>query len=187
MEISLPSVLGGYRLVSNIVVGVAVNLALSLLFKPRLPNQTQGKISDLRLSSASYGQNIAQVWGKHRVGGNILWAGNYKDGQRVPSGTVGALHLRESSSASGGGKGKPKTTTFIYHASLAIAVCRGPAIALKRIWAEDIIIWDNGNTKYDITVHLGTNAQARTRQFSPLKEQGTQRPTEIFATSPLTT
>src|SRR6185369_2787692 len=44
-----------------------------ILFPPSVGDMSQGKLDDLRLTGAGYGTSIPQVWGKHRVGGNVMW------------------------------------------------------------------------------------------------------------------
>lgn len=85
-----------------------------------------GKIDRLRLTGASEGAQIARIWGRVRIGGQVIWASQYKE------------HL-ERGHARAGGKGAPaapEIEQFNYSVSLAIALCEGPILRVGRIWAD---------------------------------------------------
>jgi hypothetical protein len=88
-----------------------------------------GKISRFHLSGVGYGNPIQEIWGRMRVAGEIIWASRFMESRR----------------ASGGGKGSPRPTTenFSYSVSIAIALCRGEALRVGRIWADGIEIATN--------------------------------------------
>lgn len=113
---------------STTILGRAVGATLGRVIDQRLlgagaePVET-GKVDRFRLTQASDGQPIAQVYGRMRVGGQVIWASDFQ----------------ESTSTSGGGKGAPKppkTTTYAYSVSLAIALCEGEIERVARIWAD---------------------------------------------------
>ncbi len=113
---------------SSVVVGRAIGATLGRVIDQRLmgagsdPVET-GKIERFRLTRASDGAPIAQVYGRMRVGGQVIWASDFQ----------------ETASTSGGGKGAPAaptTTTYSYSVSLAIAVCEGEIASIGRIWAD---------------------------------------------------
>lgn len=118
------SVLG----LSGAVIGRAVGATIGRSLDQRLLGGGRdavevGKLDSIRLSGASYGAPIREVWGRMRVPGQIIWATRFK----------------ENSQTTGGGKGTSSsgsTTTFSYTISLAIALCRGRALSLGRIWAD---------------------------------------------------
>lgn len=119
-----------------------------VLFPPKLGEQDLGKLDDLKLSGSGYGAMIPQVWGKVRIGGNVIWTTNLTQ------------HVQRKKQKSKGGGGQT-TQTYSYTASFAVAVCRGPA-TVKRIWAEDILIYDasaSPESKYDITLYEGNETQ----------------------------
>jgi hypothetical protein len=113
---------------SSVAVGRAAGATLGKVIDQRLlgggsdPVQT-GKVDRFRLTNASQGGPIAQVFGRMRVGGQIIWASDFI----------------ETTSTSGGGKGAPRTpvtTQFSYSVSLAIAVCQGEITNIGRVWAD---------------------------------------------------
>jgi len=72
------------------------------------------RLDTLRITSATEGVVIPRVFGRMRLGGNIIWATDFREETRT--------------SSQGGGKGgapKVKSTEFLYFASFAVAVSEG--------------------------------------------------------------
>lgn len=84
------------------------------------PTRQGARLTELAVSSSSYGQPIARLFGTTRAAGTILWA----------------TDLRESSETTRGGKGQPKVRQYSYSISLAIALSSRPITGLGRIWAD---------------------------------------------------
>lgn len=96
-----------------------------------------GRLDRLRLSTAGEGQPIAQVYGRMRVGGHIIWATQFKE---------------KVSKSGGGGKGpsqQPTIKEYSYSVSLAIALCEGEITSVNRIWADGAEI-----SIYDVTMRV---------------------------------
>src|SRR3546814_19166901 len=55
---------------------------------------------------------------------------------RASGSVIWATDIRETAHRSGGGKGKPKTTTYSYAASFAVALSARPIRSVKRIWGD---------------------------------------------------
>jgi hypothetical protein len=81
-----------------------------------------GRIDRLRLTAAGEGGAIGQVWGKIRVGGQVIWATEFTE----------TVRRRRT----GKGAPKPKVNEYSYSVSLAIALCAGEVLRLGRIWAD---------------------------------------------------
>ena len=81
-----------------------------------------GRIDRLRLTGASDGAPVAQVWGRMRIAGQVIWA----------------TEFRENVARRGGGKGvpQPKLSEYSYSLSLAIALCEGKILKVGRVWAD---------------------------------------------------
>ena len=117
------SVLG----LSTAVIGRAVGASLGSAIDSRLlgagsePVET-GRIDRFRLTGASEGASVAQIFGRIRVAGQVIWATQFK----------------ETETRSGGGKGTsgPATISYSYSVSLAIALCEGEINHVGRIWAD---------------------------------------------------
>jgi len=68
---------------------------------------------------------IPRVYGRIRIGGNIIWATDFRE--------------EVNTTTQGGGKGggpKVQTTEYLYYASFAVALCEGPITGIGRIWAD---------------------------------------------------
>ncbi len=83
------------------------------------------RLDSLRVTSATEGTTIPRVFGRMRLGGNIIWATDFTE------------HV--NTTTQGGGKGgRPSVTTteYSYSASFAVALCEGPITGIGRIWAD---------------------------------------------------
>ncbi|MGX9855230.1 baseplate multidomain protein megatron [Limimaricola variabilis] len=83
-----------------------------------------GRVDRFRLTGAGEGEPIARLWGRMRIGGQVIWASPFE----------------ERSQSSGGGKGapRPQVTEYSYAVSLAIGLCEGPVRRVARIWADGV-------------------------------------------------
>lgn len=103
-----------------------------------------GRIDRLRLIGASEGAPVPRIWGRMRVGGQVIWATQF---------------LETVTSTGGGGKAlarKPKVDEFSYSISLAIALCEGPIAGIGRIWADGEEI---ARADLSIRLHDGSDDQ----------------------------
>ncbi len=114
---------------STAVLGRAVGATLGRVIDQRLlgsgsaPVET-GKVDRFRLTEASEGAPIAQVYGRMRVGGQVIWASDF---------------IERTTTSGGGGKGapsQPEVTRYGYRVSLAVALCEGEILSVSRIWAD---------------------------------------------------
>ena len=113
---------------SSVAIGRAVGATLGRAIDARLLGSGSaavetGKVERFRLTDASEGAPIPQIYGRMRVGGQVIWASQFQEARTV----------------SGGGKGtpaQPQTTSYSYSVSLAIALCEGEIRAVSRIWAD---------------------------------------------------
>ena len=122
------SIGGGLLGLSSVVIGRAIGATLGRVVDERLlgagskPVET-GKVERFRLTGASEGAPVAQIYGRTRVAGQVIWA----------------TRFQEHKTKSGGGKGispKPKTVEYSYTVSLAIALSEGEITRVGRIWAD---------------------------------------------------
>ena len=104
-----------------------------------------GRVDRFRLTGASEGAALAQVYGRMRVGGQIIWATRFKEYQ---------------AKSGGGGKGagpQPTTIEYSYSVSMAIALCEGEITHVGRIWADGIEI---STSDLNMRLYRGTQTQA---------------------------
>jgi hypothetical protein len=113
---------------SSVAIGRAVGATLGRFVDQRLLGQggqavETGKVDRFRLTRAGEGEPVAQVYGRMRIGGHVIWVSDFQEAVNV----------------SGGGKGArptPQTTEYSYSVSLAIALCEGEITGIGRVWAD---------------------------------------------------
>ncbi len=126
------SVGGGVLGLSSVLIGRAVGATLGRALDQKLLGAgsepvESGRVDRFRLAGASEGAAIAQVYGRMRLAGQVIWATRFE----------------ELATTSGGGKGfssGPRTTTLSYKVSLAIALCEGEITSVGRLWADGVEI-----------------------------------------------
>lgn len=89
------------------------------------------RLNDLRFLGSNEGAPIPRIYGRARVGGQVIWADELEE------------VVRTSSSGGGGGKGvggggsKTTRVTYSYYASFAVALCEGNVSGIEKIWADN--------------------------------------------------
>lgn len=121
------SVLG----VSSVAIGRLVGATIGRSIDQRLLGQgaqavETGKVDRFRLTGASEGSAMTQLYGRLRVGGQVIWATQFLETRRTTGGGRGRK----------GAPPQPKTTTYSYSVSLAIALCEGEISRVGRVWAD---------------------------------------------------
>lgn len=77
--------------------------------------------------SASEGAPIPRVYGRVRLGGQIIWATKFEEQVSV---------IRQGKAGGKSAGPKVKTTNYTYFANLAVALCDGPIGMVRRVWAD---------------------------------------------------
>jgi hypothetical protein len=107
-----------------------------------------GRIGNLAVQSAAYGEPIPFVAGRMRAAGNLLWTSG----------------IAETATRSGGGKRSgPATTSYSYSASFAVGLAAREIAAIGRIWADGKLIRDAAGVflaPVTMRLHTGSEAQA---------------------------
>lgn len=126
---SLGGALGaGFLGIAGAAVGQAAGAAVGRAIDQKLmgvgsESVEVGRIDRFRLMGAGEGTAIPRVWGRYRVGGQVIWASRFKE------------ESRRKSSGKGGGS-RASVTTYSYSVSLAVALCEGPIRSVGRVWAD---------------------------------------------------
>ncbi|MBN8629975.1 MAG: glycoside hydrolase TIM-barrel-like domain-containing protein [Rhodobacterales bacterium] len=112
---------------SGAVIGRAVGATIGRVIDQRILGGGSepvdvGRIDRLRLTGASEGAAIGQIWGRMRVGGQVIWATEFAEAVRRKR--------------TGKGAPKPKVNEYSYSVSVAIALCEGEILRVGRIWAD---------------------------------------------------
>ncbi|GJD63322.1 baseplate multidomain protein megatron [Methylobacterium frigidaeris] len=133
------------------VLGAAGGSALDrALFgaRPKPQINLGPRLSDLHVTASTEGAALARVFGRVRVGGQIIWATKLKETQKVEK--------VKSSGGKGGGGQKQFNVTYSYSVSVAIALCEGPIVAVGQVYADGKRI---ALAAYGARVYLGDEAQ----------------------------
>ena len=132
---------------SGAVIGRAVGATIGRSIDQRILGAgsepvSVGRIDRLRLTGASDGAPVAQVWGRMRIAGQVVWA----------------TEFQEQVTRRGGGKGapQPKVNEYSYSISLAIALCEGEIQKVGRIWADGAEVSARG---LNLRVYTGSESQ----------------------------
>lgn len=103
-------------------------------------------IEEISLTSSAEGASIKRHWGTIRIGGNIIWAANFKEIESKVNGGGKGI---------GGGNTQTETT---YSLSFAIGFCEGNSrCSIGRAWADGKII-DLSSINY--TFYPGSETQS---------------------------
>ncbi|MEL6956348.1 MAG: hypothetical protein AAFO88_06870, partial [Pseudomonadota bacterium] len=81
------------------------------------------RLDALRIMESREGAGIANVYGRMRVAGQLIWASDFTE-------------QRETQ----GGKGGPRVNTYTYSVSFAVGICEGPDARIDRIWANGEVL-----------------------------------------------
>lgn len=120
----------------NPAAGWAIGSAIGALVDPvEGPDITQqgARLSDLSVTSSTYGGFIPIMWGTSRTAGNIIWA--------LPLEEEKIVDKQESGGKGGGGGGSVTTVTYNYYATFAMAFGEGVAKDVIRIWADGKLLY----------------------------------------------
>lgn len=91
------------------------------------------RLSELHITASTEGAPVPRVYGRVRLGGQVIWATQFEE-EVV------------TSSSGGGGKGigtaapASTSTEYRYYANFAVALCEGEISGLGRVWADGIEI-----------------------------------------------
>ncbi len=100
-----------------------------------------GRVDRFRLTGASEGTALNQVYGRMRVPGHVIWATQFQE---------------DSTTTGGKGSPTPKTTTYNYSVSMAVALCEGVISRVGRVWADGVEV---ARDDLNMRVYTGTDDQ----------------------------
>ncbi len=107
------------------------------------------RLEDLRVMASSEGAPIPRIYGRARVGGQLIWATDFEE-EKVTEEAGG------QSKGSLGGGGGTKTVTYKYFANFAVALGEGEITGIGRVWADGQE-WDLSDVTY--RVYFGSETQ----------------------------
>ncbi len=110
------------------------------------------RLKDLHVTASTEGAHIPRIYGRVRLGGQLIWATDFDE------------EVVTSTQSSGGGKGlgggggsETASTDYRYYANFAVALCEGTITRLGRVWADGREI-NLGTMTYRL--YKGTETQA---------------------------
>ncbi|MDW4496807.1 glycoside hydrolase/phage tail family protein [Sulfitobacter sp. D35] len=147
---------------SSVVIGRAIGATIGQVIDQRLLGNGSevvetGRVDRFRLTGAGEGAAIARIYGRTRIGGQVIWASDFL----------------ETSETSGGGKGgpsEPETRSYSYFVSLAVALCEGEITRVGRIWADGEEVSPDG---LNLRVYKGTQDQLPDPAMEAVEGAGT--------------
>ncbi|MBX3504906.1 MAG: glycoside hydrolase/phage tail family protein [Parvibaculum sp.] len=83
------------------------------------------RLGDLHVMASSEGAPIPKLYGRARLGGQVVWATDYKEHR----------HTRSAGGGKGGGS-SASVTEYSYSVSFAVALCEGEVARIGRVWAD---------------------------------------------------
>ncbi len=133
---------------SSVVIGKAIGATIgrsidNILLGSGSDPVEHGRVDSLRLLGSQEGVKIPRLYGSMRVGGQIIWATEFKE------------HVNST----GGGKGTAPSAEireYSYTISFAIALCEGEITRIGKVWADGKRISLEG---LDYRLYRGTEDQ----------------------------
>jgi len=109
----------------------------SLFASSGRPRAVEGpRLRELQVTASTEGAPIPRVYGRARVGGQVIWATDFDEVvvQTTSGGGGGGKGLGGGGSTGGGAA--TTTTEYRYFANFAVALCEGGISGVGRIWAD---------------------------------------------------
>ena len=106
---------------SGAAIGRTIGQLAGRAIDASLMPATEGpRVKSLTVMESREGAGLPTVYGRMRVGGQVIWASRFREKRRERS----------------AGKGGPKYAEYTYSVSFAVALCQGPITRVDRIWAN---------------------------------------------------
>ena len=102
-----------------------------------------GRVSEIELQSSCEGSPINRCYGSEvRCSGTCIWVSDLIEVKKTeePAAVKAAVAV------------DPEVTTYSYFVDIAIAVCKGPAGSIARIWADGKLLYTNENTYTELSM-----------------------------------
>ena len=133
---SLGSVAGGAvggpigSLVGKTIGSLAASaISGSLLSRGGAQTQSGSRLADLSGLSSQEGAVIPRVYGRARIGGQMIWATRFEEEAFIQ-------RTGKSGAKGGGTSSNSSTASFTYYANFAIGLCEGKIGFVRRVWAD---------------------------------------------------
>jgi hypothetical protein len=150
---------GGFSFLGATLTGAAIGRAVGGLAGAYIDQALFGatgqdvvrdgpRLADLSVTASTEGADIPRLYGRARLGGQIIWATRFEEETVTTSAGGPGKGLNSGSGAS--------TTNYRYFANFAVALCEGEITRLGRVWADgdEITLSD-----YSYRVYTGSETQ----------------------------
>lgn len=117
------------------------------------------RLSDLHVTASTEGSPIPRIYGRVRLGGQVIWATPFEEQVITTTQTSGGGRGGGKGRSSGGSSAGGSSVTQIeyrYFANFAVAVAEGPIASIGRIWADGRELDQSAVT---LRIHYGTETQ----------------------------
>jgi hypothetical protein len=115
--------------ISGAALGGAIGSLAGAFADARLfgtsPHVEGPRLGDLHVMASSEGAPIPRLYGRARIGGQVIWATDYVESAS-----------RRATGGSKGGGSSATVTEYSYSVSFAVALCEGEVTRIGRIWAD---------------------------------------------------
>lgn len=113
-------------MIGGAIGSMAGSMVDAWIIQSMMPGQKfEGQRLDAqRITSSTEGTVIPRVFGAARIGGNVIWATDFRE------------EVTTTRQGGKGGGGGVETTEYTYYASFAIAICEGQIGGIGRVWAD---------------------------------------------------
>lgn len=163
--------------VAYVQIAALAYAAYSYITAPDGPsiNQQGPRLGDSKVMTASPGVCIPRIRGAARVAGIVVDKSDIRET---------AITTTQDIGGKGPDAGSVSQTGYVYDIDLDIMVCRGPAIGIRRIWADQRLIYTVADTSSigsvaysksiaaDIRIYLGDQVQGADPTFEALRGVG---------------
>ncbi|MEL6691918.1 MAG: glycoside hydrolase/phage tail family protein [Pseudomonadota bacterium] len=127
--------------ISGAAIGQTIGSLAGRAIDASMLSPKQGpRLKSLQIMESREGVGLPRVYGRMRVGGQVIWAARFKEKRNEQS----------------SGKGGPKYVNYTYSVSFAVALCQGPITRVDRVWANGELF---DLSTYNWRLYLGDETQ----------------------------
>jgi hypothetical protein len=147
--------------IGQMLVGMLFNFLLMMLFAPK-PKDTISygpRLDNLKPTVKDIqGQVINLSYGMSRVSGTVFWASAIRE--------TAHYDTTEYSSKGGNNSYTHTDVTYTYDCDIAVGICEGPIVGIKKIWANKELIYNSDEVPNHVSwlkwrLYTGTENQGR--------------------------
>jgi hypothetical protein len=119
---------------------------------PKGPTVEGPRLTDKSAQTSTYGATIPRIYGTCMVAGNVFWLEKDQLKETVK---------KESSGGKGGGS-TTEVRSYVYSATFAVGLCKGPIAGVRRIWVGPDLLYDAASDDLDTIIASNQNAEGFT-------------------------